>query len=1400
MPAERLESADGALTVTVHDGGLVESISKSLPVLLAKLDVRFYPEGGALVAGAPTQLYVEAFLPSGEPADLDADLIELHGDEIEEVKVVASSSSASPDAAVVDADVLRERFWSREPKASLASVTTVHEGRGKCAFTPAAGAHYALKVYRPRGFYAPLPVGHPVLVSGAAASITLGDAVFGADESVTCSVHSRFEDGRPLKLQLAKEERVIVEQRIAAPPPDVALDVHLTVPDAARARGDASGTLRVTLLDAAADAPLAERLVFRRAADSIDVRVLCSREQVAPRDRIGIRVQTLSSSSGLPTPAFVALTVVDDASLEMVETRKHGPPLRAQAQLEAALSKPLRDAVKCIESAQHIDLLLGTQGWRRFVWSNSLTHAHSLNPPLAALASLALPTLHLSSGRRRRRAPRYDSAAYGSDSDSDSPRGGSLDLSSDDDDDDLNDIFEKEEEAEGRSRDARLSKRRGGAGKKKSFLKGGAQKQQQQRQQREGSMRAKSGGRGRGRAPGGGGGRGGGPAPPPMRPMASKSSAPPPPPAPSFGSAALSANAGAPPLSLIAAPGAPVLFGSVQQQPSAAPKMKKKKRGSCRRSSVSSSSSSAFSASSTLVGAVSYLSRANTGYYSFEREYAHQVPTRALMRADADDGDDAERDDFTSTIYWASARRTSRNRGVLSARFDVPDSVTTYRVLVDAHDAHGRLGGSSNTTFRCVKAFSIDAAKLPSVMSTGDTLSIPAVLANRCWHALDSVDMAVDVGAGLELLAPDGSGQWSQSFASTLAVAADSRERVMVLARATPTPRSRASINLSAAGRSDAAGGGELRDSVARHVKVKGIGFPQRFVASGTVGGRYKDVGNASHVDFDVAADRIEEAGTKTLVQLSWSSGSTLLFAVRNLMKEPTGCAEQVLATSWPLAMALAYFSSPSSPGIDVGTLTDCKMLLKRGYERLTKYECSGGGGGFEWYGAQPPHAALSAFAVLVLMDVRLSWDGVDEKLFARTVRYLEAQRDGHGRFAPPTAGRYAFSRPERDVSEAYVLFVLSEHAVSTGKCAATLYAAEIDSQWQALFAGARGHSLSDSYVLALLALTLNNARRADDARGVLDALAERMITATGELNQLSDSIVRSGGRSLMVEGAALAALGWMRVDAGHFDVPLRAAMQLIEASVRMVNTQAAALALKAITVRSYMEHAKKQRAAGSGGGGDDDDKRPAVAMLLDGVELATVPVGGASATGQAHVRLPSFARHLRSGQSHRLTLEARNVRASTVRFSASIAYKLRTPPSHADPPVALTLESGDAELVEGAGSSVGVTVTNRRDVPLGMAMCHVGLPGGVGPRREQLKGLVSAGRIAHFEVDGRQVIIYLRGMDASSSQQFPVDFVATVPGHFVAPPSRAYLYYNSTRTHWVEPLQVIIVASDNRE
>jgi len=77
--------------------------------------------------------------------------------------------------------------------------------------------------------------------------------------------------------------------------------------------------------------------------------------------------------------------------------------------------------------------------------------------------------------------------------------------------------------------------------------------------------------------------------------------------------------------------------------------------------------------------------------------------------------------------------------------------------------------------------------------------------------------------------------------------------------------------------------------------------------------------------------------------------------------------------------------------------------------------------------------------------------------------------------------------------------------------------------------------------------------------------------------------------------------------------------------------------------------------------------------------------------------------------------------------------------------------------------------------------------------RHDQLKELVKSGKIAAYEVIGREVVLYWRSLDGGQKVELPISLTAAIPGRYTAPASRAYLYYTDEYKAWNEPLAVTI-------
>lgn len=380
LPAT-IERGEGTLAFVIEDGGVVETASKTIPILLQTVDIQFYPEGGDLVAGVENRVYFEARTLYGKPADLRGVVVDKAGD------VVAGFES-------------------------------IHEGRGRFSFTPEAGQTYTLHVEEPASVTATFEL--PAATADRLLLSTSQDVVAAGDELGIFLAGISFDGIGAGKVIVRHRERIVAEQvfqflsgREATQPGQTNSSIAEFVMSLA---DDVSGILTVTAYDAEGN-PLAERLIYRAPKDRVNVEIVPNSAQYTPSGEVSLTIRT-TDAEGNPVPAFAGVTVTDDATLEMIETREQRPMLPAMVLLEQEV-RELMDAAVYLDpenedAAQQLDLLLGTQGWRRFALVDVATflreHGDDGRRALAVRAEIRREQLRAAENAVRARGGRADDA------------------------------------------------------------------------------------------------------------------------------------------------------------------------------------------------------------------------------------------------------------------------------------------------------------------------------------------------------------------------------------------------------------------------------------------------------------------------------------------------------------------------------------------------------------------------------------------------------------------------------------------------------------------------------------------------------------------------------------------------------------------------------------------------------------------------------------------------------------------------------------------------------------------------------------------------------------------------------------------------------------------------------
>ena len=1164
---EKIERGDGQLVVVVDDGGTRETIAKTIPINLGKVEVRFYPEGGELVAGHPkdkqrdwleNRVYFTARDPLGEPVHIVGRIVN------------------SRDTAV-------------------ASVETTHEGMGSFSFRPMPGEKYRLKIQTPAGVADEPKL--PEVSDSLEIVLTTGLGVFEPGEPLEFNVQSA-KAGLPL-VAAAWCRGVPVGQQafttVAGPNP-------VTVNLAERA----GGVIRLTIYDygEAEPRPLAERLVYRRSDRRLKVDVAGGSPRYAPGEKVEVSLR-VTDGSGEPVASVLGVSVTDDALLNLADDDTPKMPTHFLLTTEVEKPEDLEKADFYLsddpKAPVALDLLLGTQGWRRFVErtlqqlkeegrddeqiARLIALGGEADPPAVfdnlgqirakyeqsladyrvertrALNTLTavsffgglglvvlvgmLALLNIANGLRVW-VPALVSAAaclvvgailMNPDRLKSGPQGAVA----------FAPFNMAPAEVEESGVDPELAEN-------EALAANGLREKAKGEMKKEMADDV------------------------PADMMMPGAAAPPMPAKP--------AARAMPALGMMAADKKRALQRAAEMPAAEMDADQLRDLRQLNRKADEMGRAGGFGGAGR-GGRFRADREEQLARRSFTvRQYAHRhVP-----------GQPGVRSDFTQTLFWNPLLVTDAE-GRATIKFDLSDAVTEFRVLVDAHAEEGRIGTGTGEILSRIP-FNLQP-KLPLEVTAGDLIHLPLAVVNDTEKPLP-VELAVE-------------------FADLLRLDGQPKRRLELK----PQERGREYFALEVTGQKGdcpitfKGTAGRLADAVKRSLRIVPPGFPKNLSYSGQIDGQQELVVDLPEQWVPGSLEVALSAFPSTLADLQQG--------MEGIMREPTGCFEQASTANYPNVLALEYMRQHDVA--DPALTRRSKELLKKGYAKLVGYECKKKG--YEWFGGDPGHEALTAYGLMEFRDMAKVHD-VDEVMLGRTAEWLLERRDGKGGFKRNARALDSFGRAPQEITDAYITWALSESGQkgieAEVKHVATLAAAS-----------------DDPYLVALAAASAINAGRKDEGKKLLDRLAKQQ-QKDGHLEGKAGSITRSGGQSLKVETTALAALAWLKLP--EFSAQANRAVEWIiksrQGSGGFGSTQATILALK-----SLVAHAKVNRKTVTAG---------KLIIRRDGTEIGQRPF---EAGRQETITIDGLEAKLRSGENKLvIALDGDN----KMPYALDVSYQSRKP------------------------------------------------------------------------------------------------------------------------------------------
>ncbi|AGC48683.1 A-macroglobulin complement component [Myxococcus stipitatus DSM 14675] len=694
-----------------------------------------------------------------------------------------------------------------------------------------------------------------------------------------------------------------------------------------------------------------------------------------------------------------------------------------------------------------------------------------------------------------------------------------------------------------------------------------------------------------------------------------------------------------------------------------------------------------------------------------------------------------DRVDFAETLYWNAGVRTDARTGEVRVSFATSDSVTTFKAFAGAVGADGALG-STVKELESVQPFYAEP-KLPLEVTSGDVVQLPVALVNGTDSTLTDAQVKAEIRGDVK-------------FTGGGAMSLHARERGRQLLSLTIGQESKpVEVKLIASANN-------YSDTVTRTLAIKAQGFP----AKASFGGMVSP--NRPAVHTVVLPEQVVPGSIRASIVVYPSPLANMTEGLARLIQEPSGCFEQTSSTTYPMTMAQQYFLSHS--GVSPDLVSSAREKLDRGHDRLVSFETKERG--YEWFGEAPGHEALTAFGLLHFTDMK-QVRTVNAGMMERTRGWLMGQRDGKGGFNRKRRALHVWLE-DPDTSNAYIVWALLESASSRTEVAREL-AKEIASVKKS------ADTSSNSYVVALAANVLSLAGDGEGARALMARLA-KLQNARGEVAGGTQSIVGSSGDTLRIETTALAALAWLREPEQYMSHVVRTLKYLAESNDggRYGATQSTVLALRVIN--TYDQAHGKKLPPGQ------------VYLYVEGRPVGE-PVRFDGSTREA-LKLADVSGLLGPGGRK---VELRMEGGEALSYSMEVTYSAVLPQSSQDTPVSLEVAMAKREFVEGEPTEARVMVANRTGQHLPTAVAIFGVPGGMDVRHDQLKELVKRKVVDAYEVLGRDVVLYWRGMEPRKRIDVPLSLVATVPGTYTGPASRAYLYYTDEHKVWSEGVKVSI-------
>ena len=690
---------------------------------------------------------------------------------------------------------------------------------------------------------------------------------------------------------------------------------------------------------------------------------------------------------------------------------------------------------------------------------------------------------------------------------------------------------------------------------------------------------------------------------------------------------------------------------------------------------------------------------------------------------------------FPETLY-SNPQIITDGEGKASLNLTVADSITSWRIAALANSLNGDIG-SGNAEMIVFQDFFVDI-DLPVSLTQGDEVSIPVSVFNYL-KTRQSVKLQFLEEPWFELL---------DEPSKTLDIGPNDAKAAYFRIKAKKLGNNKLTVY---------AFGNEKNDAVSRTVEIVPDGKEYRISHSDRLEGNVEKT-----IRFPSGA--IEDS-ERLFVKIYPGIFSQVVEGLDSMLRMPHGCFEQTSSITYPNLLIMDYMKRTNQ--INPELQFKAEQYVGTGYQRLMSFE-SNTPGGWTWFG--PPEEAnmmLSAYGLMEFHDMAEVYE-IDDSLIGRTQRYLVSQMNADGSFEPKGKLHTSGLATGSDVmtSTCFVGWSLAYTGYEDLEKTARYIEQNVDLEKEG------------SYTLALCANALAHYDRKKSLR-LLQELDGRAVKDGKTIywespgREIYDQAVMGGrGKGKDVQTTALAALAYIEAGYGGGDVNriLTYIVNQKDGHGSWGTTFATILSLKAM-INALT--------------GNSEETDATMRILVENEPVETIHV---NKDNKDVLQLVELNRYAGKGNVHvGISMEGTGNLFYQIVAAYHVPWTGVVLPL--EEPINIELEYDKTSLKVNDVVTAKVRATYHGEGFVNNAIIDLGIPPGFSIISEDLQKAVEKGVIEKYDVTGRQIIIYLRFLDAGGIS-LEYGLKAKYPIKAKTPKSAVYDYYNPELRDESEPVE----------